>query len=358
MKMKKIISILLVVCLCLTVFAFPAYAATSAKVDNIIVDNKISEYITSKDGLWRYQLVEHVTTSSVTKEYYVFEYLGTDKDITLPGEIDGIVPTICTMGYNDDIESITIPENYEYTYDFAFAGCDNLKKVVFEKSLTYVHLGSCTFSGCKKLKTVVLPQKLKNEEIWNGIHQWRWAVKLPDDCFYNCKKLKNITLPDNLTEIGGEAFCGCSSLEEFVIPDGVKIVGQYAFENCSSLKTLTFPESVTEQDGFITEYSNLSQSLAIIANPNSGVYESLQETIAYLNEKTDSNFSLISSIPSEILGDTNNDGLVDVTDVTLLQKVMAEIYTLTLDNADVDGNEKIDINDATAIQRIIANITL
>jgi hypothetical protein len=63
--------------------------------------------------------------------------------------------------------------------------------------------------------------------------------------------------------------------------------------------------------------------------------------------------------PSYTIGDVNDDGKVDVSDVTEIQKYIASMTELT-DNqllaADVNADGKIDITDATQIQKYLAGI--
>ena len=56
-------------------------------------------------------------------------------------------------------------------------------------------------------------------------------------------------------------------------------------------------------------------------------------------------------------GDANHDGVIDVRDVTAIQRHASEYELLTGDAlraADVDGNGVVDISDATLLQRYLA----
>lgn len=60
-----------------------------------------------------------------------------------------------------------------------------------------------------------------------------------------------------------------------------------------------------------------------------------------------------------ILGDTDGDGVIKINDVTLIQKAVALIETLSDKQqkaADVNGDSTLNIKDATAIQKYIAKI--
>ena len=61
-------------------------------------------------------------------------------------------------------------------------------------------------------------------------------------------------------------------------------------------------------------------------------------------------------VPEYIPGDVNNDGTVNIMDVTELQRFIAG-YPVTIyifETADVDKNGEINILDATMIQRYLA----
>lgn len=61
-----------------------------------------------------------------------------------------------------------------------------------------------------------------------------------------------------------------------------------------------------------------------------------------------------------IRGDANNDGRVDIRDVTLVQRVLGNLESdskgIIKRNCDLDNN-RLDINDATNIQRYLAEFT-
>lgn len=67
---------------------------------------------------------------------------------------------------------------------------------------------------------------------------------------------------------------------------------------------------------------------------------------------------LTGSVVSDVLqGDVNLDGAVDIRDVTLIQRALAQFETLTPEQcmtADTDGDGSVTVDDATALQRKIA----
>lgn len=62
---------------------------------------------------------------------------------------------------------------------------------------------------------------------------------------------------------------------------------------------------------------------------------------------------------SRPLGDVNNDGVLNVQDVTLMQKIVANVEPVTdeyIEYGDIDDSKTIDITDVTAAQKIINEI--
>ena len=61
--------------------------------------------------------------------------------------------------------------------------------------------------------------------------------------------------------------------------------------------------------------------------------------------------------PSQLIGDTNLDGKIDVTDATFVQMAVAKMRTFSAEQravADTNADGNIDITDATYIQMYIA----
>ncbi|MDD6847553.1 MAG: type I pullulanase [Oscillospiraceae bacterium] len=61
------------------------------------------------------------------------------------------------------------------------------------------------------------------------------------------------------------------------------------------------------------------------------------------------------------LGDSNNDGLITILDVTYIQQYLANLTTfnaISMKTADVDKNDRISIKDASYIQRYLLEITV
>ncbi len=180
------------------------------------------------------------------------EYLGSDKAVIIPAEIDG--KKVKAIG------------------DDAFAKRENLESVVISDGIQI--LGWDVFNGCKKLKNIIIPEsvelfmgrvfagtpwlKSKQKEnplvIVNGFlidgKKCEGDVVIPDgvidvasEAFCKCKGITSVSIPDGVTEIGHRAFQGCKALTSVTLPSTVTIIGEEAFEGCKALENLNSPDN-------------------------------------------------------------------------------------------------------------------
>ena len=166
-------------------------------------------------------------------------YHGTDKEIVIPAEIDGVPVWYISgsMFKDSDITSVVIPEGIRHIYRGVFQNCKSLTSVSLPSTLSYI--GEYAFYGCKSLAQITLPEKLSTLGYY---------------AFYNCDALTSVTIPAGITELYSETFYSCDALTQVTLPDGLTEIGSSAFAFCSSLKTITIPQSVTTIDRYAFEY--------------------------------------------------------------------------------------------------------
>ena len=75
------------------------------------------------------------------------------------------------------------------------------------------------------------------------------VVKIGGWACSDMPKLEKLTLGKSLKEIGTSAFSGCSSLTEVIFPEGLEKIGGAAFIECTSLSAVVIPDSVKELGG-------------------------------------------------------------------------------------------------------------
>ena len=131
----------------------------------------------------------------------IVDYMGDEKDITIPDSFDGKPVTQLSEGL--------------------FMNYMPLEKAAIPNSVTVI--GKNLFQGCANLKEVTLSLNIK---------------AIPEGMFRYCSSLENVALPLSVTSIGKEAFMHCEHLSSISIPQNVTYVAESAFLNCKSLQTI------------------------------------------------------------------------------------------------------------------------
>ena len=238
MKPKRLISLLVAVCMMITmlplsaVTAFAADTSSSPDPEEIVGDYKYA-YEVNADG-----------NATIT------EFLGPVDPAKAPALYDITIPTTlggCTVtGLGEDsfstddfdsplydihhtkIHSVTIPQSVTSIGKDAFAQCRALQSLTIDDAATSI--GDWAFDECYKLTTLSLGKKI---------------TTIGDYAFYDCRILNNVTIPQSVTSIGDQAFGCCYGMDSFTIKDAATSIGEYAFFDCQSLTTLSLGENIT-----------------------------------------------------------------------------------------------------------------
>ena len=285
MRPKRLISLLVAVCMMITmlplsaVTAFAADTSSSPDPEEIVGDYKYA-YEVNADG-----------NATIT------EFLGPVDPAKAPALYDITIPTTlggCTVtGLGDysfaaksddgstydplcsNICSVTIPQKVTSIGKRAFYDCKNLTTLVLGEDIQTI--GNYAFECCTSLTGVTIPQSVTsigysafegctalNPLIINGPtligeHAFTGCTSLtsltlcPDiqtigDYAFDVTSLKTVTLPKNLTSIGKYAFACCSELESITIPEKVKTINPKTFADCSKLEYIILPAGLTTFD--------------------------------------------------------------------------------------------------------------
>ncbi|MBQ7761511.1 MAG: leucine-rich repeat domain-containing protein [Clostridia bacterium] len=131
---------------------------------------------------------------------------------------------------NTPIRNLEIDSTIERIKDYAFYGCESLKKLTLGENLR--EIGTYAFYNCKSLTEIKFTPAQET---------------LGKYSFGSCSSLEKINFSDNgsLKAIGQYAFASNKGLKEIVIPSTVELIDTRAFYNCTGLKNITIPKSVT-----------------------------------------------------------------------------------------------------------------
>ena len=238
MRPKRLISLLVAVCMMITmlplsaVTAFAADTSSSPDPEEIVGDYKyaykvnggkatITKFLgpvdsegnvdSTNDGPYNIIIPSELGSCPVTG-------LGDHSFAAYPISIrDNYENPLCS-----NIHSVTIPQSVTSIGYEAFCYCKNLQSLTLEGSIE--SMGDGAFAYCTSLKTFPLVGNIQ---------------KIGDYTFYRCDDLENVTIPESVTSIGKYAFEYCDDLGNVTIPQSITSIGDYAFENCNRLKLTT-----------------------------------------------------------------------------------------------------------------------
>jgi hypothetical protein len=120
-----------------------------------------------------------------------------DEGITYIGE-DAFAWHAGGGGYQDHLQSVTLPNTLDSIGDYAFTNCGRLMSINFPASLKVI---GRAFEYCHGLTNVV---------IGNDVTTIRAVA------FYNCEGLVSVTIGSSVTKIGGYVFTYCNALRTVI----------------------------------------------------------------------------------------------------------------------------------------------
>lgn len=159
-------------------------------------------------------------------------YIGTDVDVVVPREIDGVT----VVGF----------KNYN-----AFDSCQDYTDSSVETNRTeWVHL-----------RTLVLPETIK---------------ELPDMMLAYCQQLETFVCYAPLESTGGNQFMLCRSLNNVIFVNGVREIGNYAFDSAGPLGNLYFGEHLVKIGQQAFNFAGLTSFVADAESVEYGAFAECQ----------------------------------------------------------------------------------
>ena len=227
MKPKRLISLLLAVCMVIAILPVSAFAAENS-TSGPCGDN--ATWALTEDNNGDYTLT--ISGTGAMKDY--------SKAVAAPWS--WAKHRIRAIAIGDEITAIGA---------YAFMGCDRFYAITIPASVTTICQGA--FQSCTSLETIDLSNAINLKTI-------------NSDAFYYCYNLNEVTIPSNVTSIGSNAFRSCISLKRVTLLNGVQEIGGAVFLDCNSLKYVDIPESVTKIDASAFAYCSTLGNIAIPAS--------------------------------------------------------------------------------------------
>ena len=246
MRPKRLISLLVAVCMMITMLplsAVTAFAADTASSTGGIVSYKGYKYAYEVNG----------GNATIT------EFLGPD-DSANP------VDSASTVSYKIEIPEKIHEKFCDYTVtglgEYSFAAnpynghqgnplCSNIRSVTIPQSVTSI--GDRAFDGCSALTTLSLGEKIKtignyafeNCTSLTGVTIPQSVTSIGYSAFEGCTNLNPLTIKGPITSMGNYAFAGSTYLTSLTLYDDIQTIGNFAFVGSTSLKTVTLPKNLT-----------------------------------------------------------------------------------------------------------------
>ena len=288
MRPKRLISLLVAVCMMITMLPLSAVTAFAADTSTVHEAN-------DGDGIYKYAYTVNAENGTAT----ITKFLGPvdpanngPYDIEIPTELDhhpvtGLGEYSFSGTYSPDhpknytllsfcnqIQSVTIPESVTSIGKSAFEHCSNLDSLIINGVATSM-IGAYAFASCTSLTSLSLVgsfQTIGDSAFVNcgmtsltidatitSIEKYAFSSrfltslsltgnvqKIGDYAFANCTSLTSLSLTGNVQKIGDHAFDSCSSLYTVTLPKSLTSIGSYAFDSCTSLDSIEIPGKVTE----------------------------------------------------------------------------------------------------------------
>lgn len=282
MRSKRLISLLVAVCMMITMLPLSAVTAFAA-------DTSTVHEAKDGEGIYRYAYKENEDGETVT----ITEFLGPvdpanngPYDIEIPTELDhhpvtGLGEYSFSGTYSPDhqtnhnlisfcnqIQSVTIPESVTSIGKSAFEHCSKLDSLTIKGVATSI--GAYAFASCTSLTSLSLVGNFQT--IGEQAFAYCGMTSLTTDAditsigeyaFSHCTSLTSLSLTGSVQTIGYQAFACCTSLTSLSLTGDIQKIGDYAFGYCSSLYTATLSKNLTSIGIYAFEYCTSLNSIEI-----------------------------------------------------------------------------------------------
>ena len=299
-----------------------------------------------------------------------FYYCKSITTILLPKALVSIANEAFNMCYG--LNSVSFSEGLKQIGSWAFDNCSNIRNVKIPSTAS--DIASTAFSGCSGLRSIVVAggntsyksldgvlfdKEMKTLVCYPGAKYGAYIVPssvktIGEYSFYYSKQLKNITIPSSVTSIGHNAFRLCTALTSITLPSSVTTLGDNLFRACSALQSIVYYADTPPE---------ISASTFTSGNYNVPLYVLKRALDDYKNAPYWSQFATILPIDGTVvdglLGDVNNDGYINMSDVTVIINYILgrEVNDFRWQQADMNFDGFINMSDVTGVINFILGKT-
>ena len=288
------------------------------------------------------------------------------------------------VGWDNRSDTLVIPNKIGDIYvsdiaDNAFLNDDYIKQLDLFRASRLYSIGMFAFSNSALEGALSIPTNITSIGIGafegcTGLTELVFSSNggiVPAQCFRNCKNLQKITLSSFITTIQYYAFSGCENLQQITIPRSVVSISRSAFSDDPNVVIRCYYNSYAHQFAVDNGYDFvLIDAPAPTEPPTEPQTEA--PTQAPTDEPTQPATEAPTAEPTQpatekptestgfILGDVDNNGVVSISDVTLIQRSLVNLdipASCVISQGDVDNNGITGSSDAAFIMRYLINLT-
>ena len=288
--------------------------------------------------------------------------------LTLPATVETLADYAFSLCYG--LTSITLSDNLKTIGYRAFENCSKVKKITIPAQVS--EIATLAFCGCSSLTAFTVAEENSSYCSLNGVLYDKAVQTL---LCYPSAKLGDFDMPSTVNTIGEYGFYSARLLKSIVLPTSVKTIKDGAFRLCSGLKTITIPASVTSLGNnlfvacsalesivyYAAEPPAISETTFTETNLSVPLYVLARAVDDYKNAEHWSGFTTIlpidESVVSGLLGDTNDDTFINISDVTqVINYILGkEVTDFRWQRGDLNFDGFINITDVTIIINRILN---
>jgi len=224
---KRLISLLLAVCMAASVLPVGAFAAAAGETFAYEYEGQTLNYKVTSDST-----VEVAKNTGITgtlkipetvydgdQNQYTVTAIGQDAfagNNVIEVEFPATLKTIGTSAFlnNNSLKDVEFPEGLTTIGNYAFGSVWGMTKLKIPASVT--RIGGGAFQWCGNVTSIEFGAGIQLSELESGL-------------FDHCRKLQKVVVPESVKKINIAVFRDCPALEEVILPTGVTEIDSAAF---------------------------------------------------------------------------------------------------------------------------------